>query len=151
MWYEGGTESYSVKIIWEPHNLVLHDHVCAAVLQITLMVTQPVEGNRDRQWLWKWQICVKVALNLHTYKRDSLLIIMFSVITRSQYIKKQCFVHVPSTAPSIFIVHTVHLSLSYSKMPQPAWWQGALQTLTCSKNKSAYSEHLVPKINQIII
>lgn len=39
-------------------------------------------------------ICIRAALNLHTDGSDPLLIIVFSVITRPQYIKKQGFIHV---------------------------------------------------------
>ena len=96
-------------------------------------------------------ICIRAALNLHTDESDPLLIIMFSVITRPQYIKDSV---------SFMLITSSQCSLAYiSPCAIPGLCvsdslpgdRGLCKHCQAAKYISTYSERLVPGINQIII
>lgn len=97
-------------------------------------------------------ICIRAALNLHTDEADPILIIMFSVITRPQYIKNSVafmFITTSQCSPT-------HISPCPSYLdcvPETACLvtRGLCKHCQAAKYISTYSERLVPGINQIII
>ena len=94
-------------------------------------------------------ICIRAALNMHPDKSDSLLIIMFSMITQPQYIKNSVSFVFPTTTQYCIGYISLHPCLIPGSPILPDD-KGLCKHCQAAKNISMYSERLVPGINQII-